>query len=72
MAANSTMRDRRAAKKSVKKRKRQGFVDVDAVLLRCVTIERRLEGIEAVQDIQAQRMSTLQEQLDHLESKRRP
>jgi len=74
MAPNSTMRAQRAANKPGKKHQgssRPRVPDVDAVLLRCATIERRLESIEVVQSIQAQRMSTLQEELDHLAGKQR-
>jgi hypothetical protein len=36
------------------------------VLLRCVTIERRLEGLETSLNIQGQRMTAIQAQIDHI------
>jgi hypothetical protein len=39
------------------------------VLLRCATIERRLEAIDAMLNIQAQRMASMQAQIDHLAAK---
>ena len=64
----------RPTKEPIKERRqssRRQSPDVDAVLLRCATIERRLEGIDAVLNIQAQRISSLQEQMDHLAARRR-
>ena len=64
----------RTNKEPVKERRqssRRQPPDVDALLLRCATIERRLEGIDAVLNIQAQRISTLQEEMDHLATRRR-
>jgi hypothetical protein len=68
------MPSRRTPKTPVKKRRRsprRQIPDVEAVLLRCTTIERRLEGLEAALNIQAQQMSAIQAQLDHATGGRR-
>ena len=44
--------------------------DIDRVMLRTTTIERRLEGIEATLTILTDRVSDFQVQLNHLASKR--
>ena len=60
----------RPPRKKAKRRSssRRPLASVDSVLLRCATIERRLEGIETAMNIQAQRMSAMQAQIDHIAS----
>jgi hypothetical protein len=65
------MSPRRSTKKAAAKRGRTGrrLADADAVLLRCATIERRLEGVDAALNILAQQISAIQAQIDHLAAK---
>jgi hypothetical protein len=59
---------RRPRKKPVAKR-RLRIGKEDDVLLRCATIERRLEAVDALFNILTQRMTALQAQVDHLAAK---
>jgi hypothetical protein len=70
-ASNTMSSTTKEVAKDRRRSPRRRTPDVDAVLLRCATIERRLEGIDAMLNIQGQRLSALQEQIDHLASKRR-
>jgi hypothetical protein len=61
---------RRPHKEPVTKRQ-PGIATLDAVLMRCATIERRLDAIEARMDNQTQRVSAMQAQIDQLADKSR-
>jgi hypothetical protein len=60
----------RSRKKSAEKRRPTIRVrNVDAVLLRCATIERRLGDIDSQLNVLTQNVASIQAQVDHIADK---